>query len=1277
MSGGSGGGGAGTADPRQGIPSVSRISSWRLDYFCSQHLQPQEEFLQQASRAVDRICDFLKTRCFQDAPQPGIKVLRGGSLGKGTSMKNGKTDLELFLNIFNLYREQAKDQKEVTEVMEKYVHKWQKSPFSPTIMEKLLENNNISRPRQKNLKTLMEETDRRIKEWQKQPYLSDADLQLLSNVFKSYTNEGNDWEKFMDLITKQSNNFFLSHNEQKQILDRVRTYTAKEKDRKKIITKTKRQVNNRQVKPYSSDADLVLFLDIFKSYTDQEKDRKVIIEEIERRLKEWQQEPYLPEVDVGLLLDLLKSYRDQGKNMEEITQKIKRWFCNCNVPEADLVPLHNLFERFLENEKDRRIFYEGIAMWRKAGQGERDLLNADLGLLLELIKRYTDKEQDQKRITEEDCKENMSLELIFEKSKWSNPRVLQFKLRSKKTEDFIDFDVLPAYDALGHYDGSMPNPQIYVDLIRTGKSGEFSPCFTELQKDFIKDQPTKLKSLICLVKHWYNEVQEKSFPPKYALELLTVYAWEQGSGKTVFNTAEGFRTVLWLIEHYKEIRIYWTEYYDFQNEIIKQYLQKQLCKTRPVILDPADPTANLGEAEGWDRLAEKARCYASMNCCQKRDAIHPPFPASETKLVRRRRNESQGSRWALAEGCVGSPPRCLAMDSLGRVGSWELDKRAGEEIDRICEFLKRRCFQDAPQPGIKVLKVVKENMRLELIFEKSKWSNPRVLQFKLRSKKKEDFIDFDVLPAYDALGHYDGSMPNPQIYVDLIHTGKSGEFSPCFTELQKDFIKDQPTKLKSLICLVKHWYNEVQEKSFPPKYALELLTVYACEQGSGNTVFNTAEGFRTVLWLIEHYKEIRIYWTKYYDFQNEIIKQYLQEQLCKTSWQRKCRGRKAGPISLCHEETLCGSETPGETKLVRRRRNESQGSRWALAEGCVGSPLRCLAMNFLGRVGSWELDKFHEDYLNPKEEFLRKARQAIDRICEFLKRRCFQDAPLRGIKVLKVVKEKDRKMIIEEIERQLNECQEVLNLEVFFEKSKWSNPRVLQFRLRSKESDDSIEFDVLPAYDTLGHYDRSMPNPQIYVDLIRTGKSGEFSPCFTELQKNFIVRRDTKLKSLIRLVKHWYNEVKEKSFPPKYALELLTVYAWEQGSGKTIFNTAEGFRTVLWLIEHYKEIRIYWTEYYDFQNEIIKQYLQKQLCKNRPVILDPADPTANFGEAKGWDRLAEKARCYASMNCCRKRDGSLVQPWDLAKEVPWEEGKLGIAWSGIVVERPGANENYA
>ncbi|XP_026543799.1 2'-5'-oligoadenylate synthase 1A-like isoform X2 [Notechis scutatus] len=322
-------------------------------------------------------------------------------------------------------------------------------------------------------------------------------------------------------------------------------------------------------------------------------------------------------------------------------------------------------------------------------------------------------------------------------------------------------------------------------------------------------------------------------------------------------------------------------------------------------------------------------------------------------------------------------------------------------------------------------------------------------------------------------------------------------------------------------------------------------------------------------------------------------------------------------------------------------------------------------MASLAHFGSWGLDNFHRDYLQPNKEFLQQARRAIDCICDFLKRRCFQDASWRGIKVLKVVKggslgkgtsmkngsdadlvlflnifksytdqKKTRKMVIVEIERRLNECQELLNLEVFFEKFKWPNPRVLQFKLHSKESDDSIEFDVLPAYNALGQYQHSRPDPQIYVDLILTGKCGEFSSCFTELQKDFIVDRTTKLKNLIRLVKHWYKEVKENSIPPKYALELLTVYAWEQGSGQTQFNMAEGFRTVLWLIENYKEILIYWTEYYDFHNEIIKQYLQEQLCKKRPVILDPADPTANFGEAKGWDRLAEK----------------------LAKEVPWGEG---------------------
>ncbi|KAM6422956.1 2'-5'-oligoadenylate synthase 1 [Liasis olivaceus] len=343
-------------------------------------------------------------------------------------------------------------------------------------------------------------------------------------------------------------------------------------------------------------------------------------------------------------------------------------------------------------------------------------------------------------------------------------------------------------------------------------------------------------------------------------------------------------------------------------------------------------------------------------------------------------------------------------------------------------------------------------------------------------------------------------------------------------------------------------------------------------------------------------------------------------------------------------------------------------------------------METLCNVEARKLDTFHARYLQPEEEFLRRAQRDIHSICEFLKVRCFQDRP-RVTKVQKIIKggslgkgtamkqgsdadlvvfldvfktyedlERKRKCVIEEIERRLTECRMELKLNVDFEKSKWLNPRVLQFRLRSKNSEDCIEFDVLPALDILGQCDGSRPDPQKYVDLISAGKHGYFAPCFTELQKNFIVDRPTKLKNLIRLVKYWYKELPEqKSLPPKYALELLTVYAWEKGSGETKFSMAKGFRTVLWLIERHKQICIYWTKYYDFEHETIKRHLQTQLRKNRPVILDPADPTANIGEGKRWDLLAQHATIYASLRCCQNLDGSFVEPWIVPLEVPWKQ----------------------
>lgn len=72
----------------------------------------------------------------------------------------------------------------------------------------------------------------------------------------------------------------------------------------------------------------------------------------------------------------------------------------------------------------------------------------------------------------------------------------------------------------------------------------------------------------------------KPLPQQYALELLTVYAWERGCKETYFKTAQGFQTVLKLVQNYKKLCIYWEKYYDFDNPVIAQYLRKQLRKPR-------------------------------------------------------------------------------------------------------------------------------------------------------------------------------------------------------------------------------------------------------------------------------------------------------------------------------------------------------------------------------------------------------------------------------------------------------------------------------------------------------------------------------------------------------------------------------------------------------------------------------------------------------------------------------------------------------------------------
>ncbi|XP_074007946.1 2'-5'-oligoadenylate synthase 1-like [Numenius arquata] len=350
------------------------------------------------------------------------------------------------------------------------------------------------------------------------------------------------------------------------------------------------------------------------------------------------------------------------------------------------------------------------------------------------------------------------------------------------------------------------------------------------------------------------------------------------------------------------------------------------------------------------------------------------------------------------------------------------------------------------------------------------------------------------------------------------------------------------------------------------------------------------------------------------------------------------------------------------------------------------------AMSGLLMVTDKMLDTWIMEVLQPSTDFRNQVKQTIRQICDFLKEDCFPKET--NIHVNKTVKggssgkgtalrnssdadvvlflscfssyqdqKRNRKNILDLIKVRLHDCRQSLTFTVDISEPRYkgpgNTPRSLSLTLYSKINSESTDVDILPAYDALGQVRKnSWQDPNLYEDayvelLNASGGPGEFSPCFTELQKKFVKRYPAKLKSLLRLVKYWYKErVKPQcgtnDLPPKYALELLTIYAWEQGTvSKDSFDMAKGFRTVLELLCRYQQICIYWEECYSLQHGKIGAHVKSLLRKPRPVILDPADPTGILGQGDRWDLVAREAARDRLLPCVRT-----VQPWDVQPAKP-------------------------
>uniref|UniRef100_A0A8C3Q3K6 Ubiquitin-like domain-containing protein n=1 Tax=Geospiza parvula TaxID=87175 RepID=A0A8C3Q3K6_GEOPR len=336
-------------------------------------------------------------------------------------------------------------------------------------------------------------------------------------------------------------------------------------------------------------------------------------------------------------------------------------------------------------------------------------------------------------------------------------------------------------------------------------------------------------------------------------------------------------------------------------------------------------------------------------------------------------------------------------------------------------------------------------------------------------------------------------------------------------------------------------------------------------------------------------------------------------------------------------------------------------------------------MNGLRAVTARELDGWIARTLQPSPEFSMQVKGTVWQICEFLKRKCFE----HNIHVQKTVKggsagkgtalknnsdadvvlflsclssyedqKNKRKEILDLIMIKLRDCRESLQFDVCIGEPRYkgpgSTPRSLSLTLSSWETRESIDVDILPAYDALGQVTQDAPpNPEVYVRLLDACRDpGEFSPCFTELQKMFVKHYPAKLKDLLRLVKYWYKEVRaaQRAQAPPAALTWLRASApcWSCWAG-TRTSASTGRSTT-----HFPGEDCAQWDCACWPHGTAQGSQRCPLCVCSPVILDPADPTGILGQDKNWNLMAQAAAIYCRSLPCLAN----VQPWNVQPARP-------------------------
>ncbi|XP_071117874.1 2'-5'-oligoadenylate synthase 2-like isoform X1 [Haliotis cracherodii] len=481
---------------------------------------------------------------------------------------------------------------------------------------------------------------------------------------------------------------------------------------------------------------------------------------------------------------------------------------------------------------------------------------------------------------------------------------------------------------------------------------------------------------------------------------------------------------------------------------------------------------------------------------------------------------------------------------------------------------------------------------------------PHSMTFHLNCQDLGQQHIMEVFPAFDVLKYKNVH----DVYMDMSELPDADRdcYSVCLAEMQIDFIRQAPTKVGSLIKIMKYWVKEEVnvDVKITSYYLMELLVMHRWQRAGQPSDFDMFDWFEEIMIQLYDLESLGIEWEKKYTmtkyraipprpfvmdpanpFNNVLPEPRYRQQLMR-----------------------CAKAVVGRSQALRKYLNHGSAP---IIEG-------------MGRGQT--LQQFIQDTIQPSSDFRQQCDRVVERVTNFLQ----HHTPLSVSMVVRggslgrstnVHGKSDVDLVvfindvnsIQQLEAKMENILDILHNA--FER-RWTefagtlefqgrSDRGLQYKLSCGASDHIHDVDILPAYNILG----VKTCLEAFNEMKdKTDKQRRFySPCFILEQQELVKTATVKIKNLVRLVKYWANrEVnRQEKVMRSFFLEIIVISLWKNRGSPSDFNTNDWFKDVMTQLADLTSLRILWPKRFN-----VALYYDINKTKN-PVVLDPANPYSN------------------------------------------------------------------